>query len=83
MVVVGQDGLSDGTPVGVLNAEGVAAPPAGEPVTARDWGGGQGMRRLDLANATPEQIERFKAMMKSRGLSDEEIEQRLERMRAQ
>jgi membrane fusion protein (multidrug efflux system) len=130
VVTVGQDGLSDGTPVQVLSIDGVdqtagdgrmagggpggegrggrgsggppgggpqgqpsgaagggepAAPaptPPGEPMAnSRDWGGDTGMRSFDISNASPEQIERLKAMMRSRGLSDEQIEERLKMIR--
>ncbi len=96
VVVVGQDGLSDGTPIQVLDsgsspppatrlaegAEGGGAPaPPGGAFNARDWGGGEGMARFDISSASPEQLERIKARMRERGLSDEEIEERLRKMR--
>ncbi len=57
------------------------APSAGGATNARDWGGGQGMQRMDLSKATPEQLERLKQTMRERGLSEEEIEERLKAMR--
>jgi len=70
VVVLGQDGLADGTPVTVLagSGEGPAAPAGPTAAT----GGPE-----------PGQLEVMRARMKERGLSDEEIEQRLERMRTQ
>lgn len=112
VVTVGQDGLSDGTPVQVLGdrepeptpervagvPEGAAAPsgadgtpqqavaPGTDPEPAveadsRNWGDGSGMTRMDLSQATPEQLDRLKKAMRGRGMSEEEIEQRLETIR--
>ena len=106
VIVVGQDGLSDGTPIQVLSGPGAEEtrmasnertrePATGEPGPAtadpsplgsatpssRSWAGGSGMMNFDPSQATPEQLERVRAMMRSRGLSDQEIDERLERMR--
>jgi membrane fusion protein (multidrug efflux system) len=137
VVTIGQDGLSDGTPVQVLAIDGAqqetgddrmaAGGPGGPPAdaggaprggesppesqtasesarpegsalqngapdgatsqatipeaNAREWGGDPGMRSVDLSQASPEQLERIRAMMRSRGLSDEQIEERLKMMR--
>jgi membrane fusion protein (multidrug efflux system) len=65
LIVVGQDGLADGTPVSVIgegpqtraaSAEAASGPP-------------------------PEAIEMMRERMKERGMSDEEIEQRLQQVR--
>lgn len=101
LIVVGQDGLSDGTPIQVLSAETRGAPAprqgadavAGEAsgtVTSGDAaarkgpgdrrGGGPG-GRPDFANMTPEQLEAAKARMRERGMTDEQIEERLKRLR--
>ena len=130
VIVVGQDGLSEGTPVEILRtvalagdeptgeqvaeaggapspgrrpaeppASTVAGPPtaaaAGPPAGGgggrfgpgrgpggpggRGPGGRGGFRDLDLDD--PEQVERVKGFMRQRGLSEDEIEERLKRMR--
>lgn len=93
VVVVGQDGLSNGTPIEILSADGEAAPQpevAGPPAGATGGerpSGGQGRRGggpppgFDPANMTPEMIEQMKERMRARGLSDEQIEERLKQMR--
>ncbi len=89
VVVVGQDGLSDGTPIQVLgksqdgdapmaaDRRASAAPDEGRmrPPTEK----GRGMP--DFSSMTSEDLERMKDRMRSRGLTDSEIEERLERMR--
>ena len=120
VVVVGQDGLSDGTPIEILAAAGSAVQQAAMPDAGTDEpgagpgraapagmgdggpaegrgrglraggpgeagpGGGPGgrggpFRNLDLDD--PEQVERIKARMRERGMSDSEIDERLNRMR--
>ena len=103
VVVVGQDDLSEGTPVDILGSGGAQArPPAGPEGDARPPGrrgeggeprglerprrdggpsrpGGPGGRGFDPND--PEQVERIRQRMKERGLSDEEIDQRLQRMK--
>lgn len=66
VIVVGQDGLSDGTPIQILAGPG-SAPPA-------EAAGGP-------PNMTPEQLEGMKQRMRERGMSDEQIEERLKSMR--
>jgi RND family efflux transporter MFP subunit len=83
VVVVGQDGLSDGTPIRVLSEEAddpsapgqmtEAPPPAAGP--------GFGVGRPDFSQMTPEQLERAKEFMRARGLSEKEIEERIARAR--
>ncbi len=80
VIVVGQDGLNDGTPIEILGrdapgARGPAAPD--EPP-----GAGGGSDSMD-GPPSPERLERMKARMKKQGLSEEEIEERLRRMRRQ
>jgi membrane fusion protein (multidrug efflux system) len=85
VVVVGQDGLSDGTPIQVLGSAGhsggvqiatgdrsSAAPGRGRP----DGGG-----IPDPNQMTPQDLERMKERMRSRGLTEADIEDRLERLR--
>jgi membrane fusion protein (multidrug efflux system) len=84
VVVVGQDGLSDGTPIRVLGEETGGSPAtetaAGPPQTPAGGGpGGIGGRRMDPSQMTPEQLERVKELMRARGLTEEEITARLER----
>jgi membrane fusion protein (multidrug efflux system) len=82
VVVVGHDGLSDGTPVEILVADGAA--PAAEAVASagplpggpgRPGGGRPGM---DFSSMSPEQQERVKQHMRARGMSEEQIKERLE-----
>ena len=66
LIVIGQDGLADGTPVSVLGEEPqMAAASAGE---------------AD-AGPPPEAIEMMRQRMKERGMSDEEIDQRIQQVR--
>ena len=90
VVVVGQDGLSDGTPIQVLSADGEAAPrvdASGEETGAGDLGapgagpGGGPPPNFDPSKLTPEMLERIKERMRSSGLTEEQIEERLKRMR--
>lgn len=89
VVVVGQDGLSDGTPIQVLGdpteraqqsdqtgPQGTGAPGAGSFA-----GGGRPGGMPDLSQMSPEQLEQIKQRMRDRGLSEEQIEERLRRMR--
>ena len=64
LIVVGQDGLADGTPITVIGDE----PPAPAAATERSSG------------PPPEAIEMMRQRMKERGMSDNEIEQRLQQM---
>jgi len=91
VVVVGQDGLSDGTPVQILTANGNAVEPstraasaggpAGHGEPGADGPGPGGRPRPDFADMTPEQLEQVKQRMRSRGMTDEQIEERIERLR--
>jgi membrane fusion protein (multidrug efflux system) len=81
VVVVGQDGLSDGTPIRVMSEE--EASPADSRQTAEakppPSGPGLGADRPDFSQMTPEQLERAKEFMRARGLSEKEIEERIAR----
>jgi membrane fusion protein (multidrug efflux system) len=97
VVVVGQDGLSQGTPVRVLrvdgrqlepaagrmadSGEGATGPPPAPAAADADGaaGDGPGAGPPDLSGMSPEQIERIKQRMRERGMSEEQIEKRLER----
>ncbi len=86
VIVVGQDGLTDGTPVQVLKGPG-----AREMTTAQNEGesferppgagrpGGGGHHRPDFSNMTKEQLERVKSRMRERGMTDEQIDQAIKR----
>ncbi len=85
VVVVGQDGLSDGTPVQVLaSADAVSrvaesAPDSSDPLPAAAARPvpGHGRGRPDFAQMSPEQRERVKERMRARGMTEEQIEARL------
>lgn len=113
VIVVGQDGLSDGTPVepvmtpspgGISNAATpdvttsdaatseavtetrIGEPESGEPQVATDrpargarGPGGRPFADIDFDD--PQQVEQVKERMRQRGLTDAEIEQRLERIK--
>ena len=80
VIVVGQDGLTDGTPIQVLKGPGAdKAPP---PSRAADFERPPGARgNMDLSKATPEQLERIKKRMRARGMTDDQITQALARRR--
>ena len=100
VVIVGQDGLSDQTPISVDEREGPAAAPtmftsmpagteaAGQAVPAPPGPGGPGGVRggppggFDPSQMTPERMEMMRARMKERGMSDEQIDQMMERIRS-
>lgn len=109
VIIVGQDGLSDGTPVDVAGADsekatetGTAAPAqanpsadGAEPAAGDRARGARGPRPeggfggggpgggppFDIDLDDPQQVERMRQRMRQRGLSDAEIDQRLEMMR--
>jgi len=112
VIVVGQDGLSAGTPIEILRGPGASpanpglqetgppetgtsetgTPEAGlqtedSPSASPPAEGSQRDRRrgpppgFDPANMTDDQVEAVKERMRSRGLSAEQIEKRLKRMR--
>ena len=122
VVIVGQDGLSDQTPILVMEREGPAAAPtmftstsadaaqappqvAADQAAPADGGtaraeqaapqarrpggpGGPGGFRggppggFDPSQLTPERLEMMRARMKERGMTDEQIEQMIERIRS-
>ncbi len=65
LIVIGQDGLADGTPVSVIGGE---LPARREAAT-------------ESPGPSPEEVEMMRRRMKERGKSDEEIELRLQQMR--
>jgi membrane fusion protein (multidrug efflux system) len=87
VVVVGQDGLSDGTPIRILDedtgarlAQAAQQPPrAGRPGERPGPGG----RRPDFASMTPEQLDRAREFMRGRGMTEEQIATRIESGREQ
>jgi RND family efflux transporter MFP subunit len=94
VIVLGQDGLSNGTPVqvlGPLGGSGTALAEAAATGAADRAGqrtGTSGLppdqkSRFDPDSMTLEQLERTKELMRSRGLSDKEIEERISRARGQ
>ncbi len=76
VIVVGQDGLTDATPVQILAGPGAAEEPAsrtaGEPA----------LPTADRPGMTPERRERMAARMRERGMSDGQIRERLAAMAA-
>ena len=80
VIVVGQDGLSDGTPVRVLS-EGATTGRAGSPAPSGPAGAPRGTGRPDYTTMPPEQLERAKEAMRSGGMSEEEIQRRIEAAR--
>jgi membrane fusion protein (multidrug efflux system) len=83
VVVVGQDGLSDGTPVKVLRRDDASL---GEPVASGDDdaprrpGAGEGRgQRPDFSKMSAEQLDRAREFMRARGMTDEQIEKRIRR----
>ena len=102
VVIIGQDGLSDQTPISVDEREGPAAAPTmftsmpaaggadatAQTVAARPGPGGPGGSRggppggFDPSQMTPERMEMMRARMKERGMSDEQIDQMMERIRS-
>ncbi len=110
VVVIGQDGLSDQTPVDVLPDPPPGPGPAasatdqGAPATAEEAPGGAERETspeqatqpprgpsgpgqgppggFDPSQMTPERIEMIRSRMKERGMSDEQIDQAIERMKS-
>ncbi|MEM7048534.1 MAG: efflux RND transporter periplasmic adaptor subunit [Acidobacteriota bacterium] len=100
VVVVGQDGLADGTPVEILSGGGDADPQAqqaqgsdtgqrpatdsaaaNDPTTARGERRGPPRSGPRAGEDRDARIEEARQRMRQRGLSEEEIEQRIERFR--
>lgn len=84
IIVVGQDGLSDGTPIQILSGLG-EGPAAEVQVSASGSGPGPATGDLprgpdgrpDFSQMTPQQLEGVKESMRSRGLTEEQIEERI------
>ncbi len=79
VVVVGQDGLSNGTPIRVLRKDGATMETAAAAAPERP--GGRRGGPPDFANMSPEHLEQMKRRMKDRGMTDAEIEERIKRGR--
>jgi membrane fusion protein (multidrug efflux system) len=88
IIVLGQDGLSDGTPVEILRGggertptEAVASsePPPTRPGQRGGRPGGPGRRGgpPDFSAMNPEQLERAREFMRARGMTDEQIDARV------
>jgi len=71
VVVVGHDGLSDGTPIQLLSA--------GPPAPRVEGAASAARARPDLSKMTPEELERAKTLMRARGMTEEQIEARIRR----
>ena len=89
MIVLGQDSLADGTPVYVLSEGNPPTPmpdTEGASAATRTGGpssggrGGTAPTGFDPKNMPPQMLEMMKARMKERGLSDEQIEERIEKI---
>ncbi len=90
IVVVGQDGLSDGTPIRIISdapsgrdipstergAAGQANPEVPEGPGGFSGRRGGGSPR-DFSEMSPEQLQRMREMMKIRGLTDAQIDERI------
>jgi len=70
VIVLGQDGLADGTPVMVMAAAEAPVLARAEPAAAAEPG-----------EMTPERLEQIRQRMKERGLDDQTIEARLQQHR--
>jgi len=70
VIVLGQDGLADGTPVVVMSEPDTTVVAQASPAGL----GGAG-------EISPERLEQIRRRMKERGLGDEEIEERLQQIR--
>jgi membrane fusion protein (multidrug efflux system) len=81
VVVVGQDGLSDGTPLQIMTAPEDNESTAGvEPTEAAPREGRRA--RMDFSSMNEEQLEKVRERMRSRGMSDEEIEKIIKERKA-
>ena len=93
VIVVGQDGLTESTPVQVLDeSDSVPEDPTPspsattaeakpDPRAGRSRQAGERGGRPNLSEMTPEQIERMKSRMRERGMSEEEIDEAIRRRR--
>jgi membrane fusion protein (multidrug efflux system) len=83
VVIVGQDGLADGTPVQVVGDESAtgAESTEGGGSSSGPFPGPRGPEGPGMAELTPERIESIRERMKARGMSETEIDERIQRMR--
>ncbi len=82
VVVVGQDGLSDGTPIQLFGDEREGGLASAAPAAGGGPGGGpQGAGPPDPSSMSPADLERVKERMRARGMSEKEIEERLQQIR--
>ena len=83
VVVVGQDGLSDGTPVKILRRDGASLgeSAANDDDDAPRRPGARETRgqRPDFSKMSAEQLDRARKLMRARGMTDEQIEKRIRR----
>jgi hypothetical protein len=81
VVVVGQDGLSDGTPVKILRRDGASlgeSATSGDDDAPRRPGAGESRgQRPDFSKMNAEQLERAREFMRTRGMTEEQIEERI------
>ena len=84
VIVVGQDGLTDGTPVQILKGPGANSPRDSVSANSIQQGtdsSGKISRQMNFSNLSPEQLERAKKRMRDRGMSTEQIEKVIARQR--
>jgi membrane fusion protein (multidrug efflux system) len=90
VVIVGQDGLSDGTPIQILRQDGASVQREARTASAGQeaegtppgvGGGGRPGGPPDFSTMTPERLEQIKERMRARGMSEEQIEERIRRFR--
>ena len=84
VIVVGQDGLTDGTPVQILKGPGANSPQDSVSANSIQQGtdsSGKTSRQMNFSNLSPEQLERAKKRMRDRGMSAEQIEKVIARQR--
>ena len=82
--VVGQDGLTDGTPVQILKGPGANSPQDSVSANSIQQGtdsSGKTSRQMNFSNLSPEQLERAKKRMRDRGMSAEQSEKVIARQR--
>jgi RND family efflux transporter MFP subunit len=79
VVVVGQDGLSDGTPIEILTGSGAVV--SKEAGSEGRRGPGGAAARAGSGPMTEERLVAIKERMRQRGLSEAQIEERLQAMR--
>lgn len=78
VIVVGQDALSDGTPIQVLRGDGQAVASSEAPQPPRSKGKGRG---LD-GELTEERLAGMRERMKQRGMTEAQIDERIEQIKS-